>query len=160
MRNSTIFPNSASLLLLLLLCISAPHARAQNQTPANVASVGWTDPATGLTWTKQDNGTDVNWNQAVAYCSNLRLGGYIDWRLPTIDELQNIYDVSADVPGQWPDGEEVTWHVKCNLKLSGTQWSSSQGNAGEAWLFVFKKGGRGAVVISYSTYTRALCVRR
>lgn len=27
-------------------------------------------------WTKKDNGSDVNWNQANAYCSNLLLADY------------------------------------------------------------------------------------
>ena len=47
----------------------------------------WTDPATGLTWAKKDNGSDATWSQADDYCRNLRLGGRLDWRLPTIDEL-------------------------------------------------------------------------
>jgi hypothetical protein len=50
----------------------------------------WTDPSTGLMWTKKDNGLDVSWNQATAYCSNLHLASFSDWRLPSIDELQDI----------------------------------------------------------------------
>ncbi len=153
MRHPMIFAKSASLFLLLALCISAPHARAQNQTPAKIASVGWTDPATGLTWTKQDNGSDVNWNQANAYCFNMRLGGYTDWRLPTIDELQDIYDVNANVN---------SYHVKGNLQLSEYwQWSSSSGNAsGEAWRFTFSHGGRISGPLGFGGGKRALCVRR
>jgi hypothetical protein len=155
-----IFAKIASLLLLLVLCISAPQSRAQNQTSANVPSVGWTDPDTGLTWTKTDNRSDVNWNQANAYCSNLRLGGFSDWRLPTIDELEGIYDPSIDVPGRFADGDAVTFHVKGNLKLSGGQWSSSLKQAGEAWGFGFNFGHRFSNSLSYGRDSRALCVRR
>ena len=35
----------------------------------------WTDPDTGLMWTKKDNGSDVDWNQASDYCSKLQLAG-------------------------------------------------------------------------------------
>jgi hypothetical protein len=150
------------LLLLVVLCMAAALARAQNQTPANVGPVvgAWTDPATGLTWTKSDNGSDVNWNQAIAYCSNLRLGGYSDWRLPTIDELQDIYDPGIDIPGQWPGGDAITWHVKGNLNLTTWEWSSSLKNAREAWLFYFANGMRYSLRLSESSTDRALCVRR
>jgi hypothetical protein len=156
-----IFAKNAAIFLLLVLCMAALKARAQNQTPANVPSVGWTDPATGLTWTKQNNGSDVNWNQANDYCSNLRLGGFSDWRLPTIDELQDIYDPGIDIPGQAAlNGSEVIWHVKGNLKVAGGHWSSTQKKAEEAWQFDFVNGNR----ISYHLYDvsgdRALCVRR
>jgi hypothetical protein len=152
------------LLLLVVLCMAAAQARAQNQTPANVGPVvgGWTDPATGLTWTTHDNGSDVNWNQANAYCSNLRLGGYSDWRIPTSDELQGIYDPSVDVPGQNPDGEMVTMHVKGNMKLSGDgHWSSILNDAGRAWWFAFDNGRLyTAPIYTSGKGWRALCVRR
>ena len=161
MRLQTMKRKLTSLLLLAFLVISAFQARAQNQTPANVPSVGWTDPDTGLTWTKADNGSDINWNQAIAYCSNLRLGGYSDWRLPTIDELQGIYDPSIDVPGQWTDGDAVIWHVKGNLKLFSGPWSSTQDSAsGEAWVLLFNHGKRLSLQVSHKEGDRALCVRR
>jgi hypothetical protein len=163
MRLQSMKRKLTSLLLLALLGMACLQARAQNQTPANVAlPVGWTDPATRLTWTKEDNGSDVNWNQAIAYCSNLRLGEYSDWRLPTIDELQGIYDSSIEIPGQWPKyGQEATWHVKGNLKLSGEHWSSSQKNAKEVWSFSFDGVGlRRSWTHWDSADLRALCVRR
>src|ERR1700751_780561 len=55
----------------------------------------WIDPSTGLIWTAKDNGNDISWGNAVKHCQNLRLAGYSDWRLPSIDELQNIYDGSG-----------------------------------------------------------------
>jgi len=156
MRCPMIFAKGAAL-LLPVLAMAGPQARAQNQTPANIALVGWTDPDTGLTWTKQDNGSDVNWDQAKAYCSNLRLGGFTDWRLPTIDELQGIYDPSIDVPGLF-GGSVKTMHVKGNLKLSGGQCSSTQKNAGYVWHFYFINGERDSSGIF--DRARALCVRR
>jgi hypothetical protein len=150
MRYLMIFAKSAAFFLLLVLCIAGAQVRAQNQTPANNPLVGWTDPDTGLTWAKADNGADINWNQAIAYCTNLRLGGYSDWRLPTIDELKNIYDVNAgDI------------HVKGNLKLSaGFLWSSTQKNAGQVWLYAFGTGQPFSYRLSDSDRDRALCVRR
>jgi hypothetical protein len=82
-----------------------------------LATPTWTDPVTGLIWTKKDNGSDVTWKQATDYCRNLQLAGHSGWRLPTLDELQGIVDQNADVGG---------YHVKGNLQLSNAwQWSSS-----------------------------------
>ena len=113
----------------------------------------WTDPATGLMWARNDNGSDVNWQQAMDYCQNLQLAGRSDWRLPTIDELQGIYDRSVG-----------GYHVKGNLQLSNWWvWSSSQGNAsGEAWAVQFTTGRRYSHPFDIwgSATQRALCVRR
>ncbi len=64
----------------------------------------WTDPATKLMWTKWDNGSDVDWNQATAYCSRLQLAGYSGWRLPTIEELEGIRDPSINVRTTFDNG--------------------------------------------------------
>ena len=50
------------------------------------------DEGTGLMWTRRDNGEDINWREANEYAMHLRLGGYADWRLPTIEELEKLYD--------------------------------------------------------------------
>ena len=111
------------------------------------ATLTWTDPTTGLMWTKKDNGSDVNWQQATDYCRNLQLAGYADWRLATIDELQGIFDQNGGS------------HVKGNLQLSGwLEWSSSPGNASFAWS-IWGAGKRHKKDIVYRR-GRALCVRR
>ena len=60
-----------------------------------------TDHATGLTWMQDDHGAGVAWEDALALCEALDLGGHDDWRLPDAKELQSIvdYDRSPDVNG-------------------------------------------------------------
>jgi hypothetical protein len=48
------------------------------------------DKRTNLMWAAQDNGTPVNWANAKSYCENYRGGGYTDWRMPTLDELEGL----------------------------------------------------------------------
>jgi hypothetical protein len=116
----------------------------------------WTDPATGLMWAKKDNGSKVDWHEASNYCANLQLGGYSGWRLPTIDELQGIYDQTQNISVNYG-----LVHVKGNLQLSGA-WSNSAGNSSdEAWLFYFGNGKRVSGVLWGRGYdASAECVRR
>lgn len=50
---------------------------------------------TGLMWQEKDDGQKYTWFQAngidrPSVCSQLKLGGYTDWRLPTLAELLSI----------------------------------------------------------------------
>jgi hypothetical protein len=71
-----------------------------------------TDKITGLMWQQSleaapvaDGGADAatagatantfNWLDAGTYCTNLKVGGYADWRLPSIIELLSIVDYSS-----------------------------------------------------------------
>jgi hypothetical protein len=51
-----------------------------------------TDLLTGLMW-EQGDVTASNWESSLAYCENLSLGGYTDWRLPNVRELTSIIDI-------------------------------------------------------------------
>ena len=53
------------------------------------------DLATGLMWQKSDNGSGLNWENALAYVqkqNNANYLGHNDWRLPNSKELQSIVD--------------------------------------------------------------------
>lgn len=50
------------------------------------------DTRTNLMWAAHDNGRDINWQDAKIYCEKYRIGGYKDWRMPTPDELVNLYN--------------------------------------------------------------------
>ena len=47
-----------------------------------------TDVRNSLMWTKLISG--LNWHKSKTYIRNLKIGGYSDWRLPTVDELKYI----------------------------------------------------------------------
>ena len=50
-----------------------------------------TDSATGLMWQQADM-SGLDWEDALAYADTLTVGGYDDWRLPNVKELQSIVD--------------------------------------------------------------------
>jgi hypothetical protein len=52
------------------------------------------DNSTSLMWQQDDSGEGLDWEGALAYCSNLDYAGYDDWRLPDAKELHSIVDYS------------------------------------------------------------------
>ena len=121
-----------------------PFARAEDRGY-------WTDPNTQLVWTTADNGSGVSLSQAVRYCRELTVGGFKDWTLPAIDELQTIFGGAQNQNG---------YHVKGPIKLTGWQWSSTPGQQeGEGWTLDFGDGGRASVAAGDSGLNRALCAR-
>ncbi len=57
-----------------------------------------TDNVTGLMWQQQGDTTLRAQSDAGTYCTNLRVGGHSDWRLPAVMELLSIADYS-NAPG-------------------------------------------------------------
>ena len=129
----------------------------------------WPDPSTGLTWAAKDNGKDLSWKSAIKYCRNLRLAGYSDWRLPSVLELQGIYDKAAFAPGLGVhEIKPTTWHVKGNLFLTADEWSSNQipddrgKPSGYVYYFDFNSGKPNEDPTGWPygySYRHALCVR-
>jgi hypothetical protein len=113
----------------------------------------WIDPATRLMWTKKDNGSDLSAQEALNYCSGLRLAGYSDWQLPTIEQLATISDAGVTGSG-WGQ------HIKGDLLVSGFEWGvSTKKNHLVAWTFNFYDGSRLEGPLG-DRQDRALCVRR
>jgi hypothetical protein len=107
----------------------------------------WTDPVTHLMWAARDNGKNVTWPEANTYCGSLTLGGFSNWRLPTVDELASIYDETQDVNG---------WHIKGGIRITGWEWSSEARGADHR-LFTFRNVKKAPIRVAFAR--RALCVR-
>lgn len=138
---------------LSLLPIVFLYAGLQTATGQESAKI-WEDPATGLMWTVEDNGTDLNWNQANAYCEELTLGGYSDWRLATLEELEGIYDRTL----------KKQYKAKGPINLqSANVWSGSKNKLGDSWLLNFGYGGSSissGAGGGCGALGRALCTRK
>lgn len=171
MRHLMIFAKGAALILPLALAMTAVQARAQNQTPANAPAPPpivdtadiWNDPATGLMWTrKDDHGKGFDWSDARSYCSNLRLDGYSDWRLPEIQELSSIYD-SGSTDYYHGLGMRIAYHIKGQIQLSSYSaiWSITAGKSSDqAWYYAFDRHTQFSYKMNHVMGLHALCVRR
>ncbi|MBU2712436.1 Lcl C-terminal domain-containing protein [Zooshikella harenae] len=58
-----------------------------------------TDNVTGLMWQK-NMGEKIIFSDAFKYAKKLKLGGYSDWRVPTIKELYSLIQFTGSVRGQ------------------------------------------------------------
>ncbi len=116
-----------------------PSQRARLQPPiyaareSKVAGV-FADSTSGLLWTVKDNGADVGFPDANRYCSGLRLGGYSDWRLPTMNELSSLYDQAGrELPNcKDVDGSVLRYpiHIRSDIQLGCySAWSSTPGRS-------------------------------
>jgi hypothetical protein len=135
---------------------------ARDKDAREEAAGFWTDPETGLMWAKADSSKRMSagdstgllkWEEAAGYCRNLQLDDHKDWKLPTIDELEAIYefkifDPKLDKPG-----------VKGNLRILFPHWSSTPSKyPGVILTFDFYHSGmRGDKYANETAY--ALCVR-
>jgi len=139
------------LLMTIILCVGTCAVMGQDSKPAGESKASWSDSATGLAWALKDNGAAVSPNQANDYCSKLRDGGFSDWRLPKIDELEALYDSKAKKQNR----------IKGPIDLSDScVLSSSTNSGGEVWTFCFNSGSRNLGGGSgCGTTGRALCAR-
>jgi hypothetical protein len=119
--------------------------------PAEVAKGYWVDGDTKLMWTMKDNGANIDWSHAEPYCKALTLGGLTGWRLPSIDELDQIYDRSK---------HDASEKVRGPIKLSDNWvWSGTKNGSSEAWVKDFGNGMHNHYPLDWSLDHRALCVR-
>jgi hypothetical protein len=131
----------------------------------------WVDPSTGLMWPWKDSGKEMSWHAAMKYCRKLRVAGFTDWRLATIDELGGL------IENTWspvPIGEVRSYllggHAVREVFITGPGlWSSnpvmdSRGHPFHAsyWYFDYQRGRRkeGFEDWAEGDHMPALCVRR
>jgi len=76
---------------------------------------------------QQAETTATNWTSAIQYAESLSLGGYTDWRLPNIKELQSINDETLTAPSV-----DTTYFTGAT---ASRYWSSTtmHNSTNEAW---------------------------
>ncbi len=129
---------------LLLCMLAVPPAWGDYLAEGDVV----TDTATGLMWMKSDQGALKNWTDALSHCEDLTLGGYSDWRLPDIKELESLIDLDQTDPCIDPV-------FACH---STSYWSSSPfALFNDAWRIDFKNAVLSRTGMETPFYIR--CVR-
>jgi hypothetical protein len=152
---------------ILLVCAGTYLGLAAGPVGLAHASQRWTrvdqvleDTTTRLRWTIKDNGADIDWNAALAYCTARGAG----WRLPSIEELHSLYLETPAKATPVACGES-TCRTAPQLVLSASWlWSSTPVGADAydgvelAWGMSLVNGARTQTVKELSYGSRALCV--
>lgn len=122
-----------------------------------------TDNVTGLMWEQIPESTGLTFEQAQAYCESLELGGYDDWRLPTLKELFSLSDFSHGWPclddiyfgiaGQSVSKDEQYWaQYYVGTTVEGGSEVAFGVNHGTGHIKAYPDGGLGP----YGNYVRAV----
>jgi len=101
------------------------------------------DTKKGFMWANSANDMDINWHDAKKYCENYCGGGYTDWRMPTIDELEDLYKSSSSL------FKPINYYI----------WSQFDINSDSAFIFHMENGKSSSTIQSYSSHKRAFPVR-
>ncbi len=116
------------------------------------------DTKTNLIWAAKDNGADISYTDAKAYCEKYRGGGYKDWRMPTQDELLELYDEKKSRPA--PCDRRFKIHIATErIHVSCVASWSSEVRGSDAAYLSFGSGRRYWGPQSSETSSRILPVR-
>jgi hypothetical protein len=132
-----------------------------------------TDRRTGLTWEKlTDDGTIhdkdqlYTWSDAVSarivLFNAANFGGYNDWRLPNVNELQSLADYGSAAPAvAAPFDDACTPSCatsSCSCTAADRYWTASSriDSPGDAWTVSFAAGEVGAAAKSLNLHARAV----
>ncbi|MEK6589760.1 MAG: DUF1566 domain-containing protein [Nitrospinota bacterium] len=142
-----IFLNMAAVLLVMVFY----NADASGGSFTDNGDGTVTDKDTGLMWQKEDDGATKTWESAITFCEGLSFGGYTDWRLPNIKELESITDDTKSSPAI-----DSTYFINTN---SSDYWSSTTTaeSKSNAWHVNFYSGSVSSSYKSNDYYVR--CVR-
>ena len=88
---------------------------------------------------KQDLGS-AKWSTANEMCTNSRIGGYSDWRLPTLSELAYMYTHREEIGGF----------------TTGLYWSSTTYSYNCSYYIVFSTGKQDTTLRESQLYVRAV----
>lgn len=134
---------------LFVVCLGFAHAAPPERYVQHDGVV--TDPRSGLTWAQSDNGTEISWPDAVKVCSARGEA----WRLPSIDELEALYDPAESVAC----GGNFCHAASAFVLSGGWFWSRERGGVSQAWGYNLDIGRRDLNAITGSSFGRVLCVR-
>ncbi len=118
----------AAFLLLLSSCAQYNEA---DKTQFEIDSQTVLDTKSKLMWAPSDNRQSLTWQEAVDYCENYNGGGYEDWRMPTISELQTLIEAKIEKESDvinissnmiWASEIDDSKAAFCHLANRGCSW--------------------------------------
>lgn len=101
------------------------------------------DRETGLVWEKAPDATGRSWQDAINHCVQFKaLGGRVGWRLPRIEELASLIDLSQGMPNPRLSPGHPFTGVQGDDGL--TYWSATEIDPNNVYTVEFFNGARHA----------------
>ena len=117
-------------ILIILLLILSLNAKDRFEVKEQIVI----DSFSGLMWQKATGMKNITWSGAIRYCKKIEIGGYADWKAPSIDELMSLIDKNG-------------FKISINTKyfpdtIESFYWTSSidKNDKSRAWLVFFDSG--------------------
>jgi serine/threonine protein kinase len=125
------------------------------------------DGATGLMWQRGGSSPRLmDFQDAETYVQSLnaqRLGGFDDWRLPTLEEAMSLMTPpESGQPGQVISGDaELTngvYHISPDFEVRGAPfiWTADPSGPGRGWVVYFWDGVCATERLEFNSYVRAV----
>ncbi len=97
LKKNRIFNSLIMIVIMCLIITTSGIVRADDRFVDNGDGTV-TDSKTGLMWAQTDSMGDIIWLDAKLYSENIILGAYAydDWRMPTIKELETLFDETLE----------------------------------------------------------------
>jgi hypothetical protein len=148
------------LTFLALLAVAVSCSPSEEHPGPRFAPIGadvLRDTRTGLEWPARDSDSEQSWPRADRFCREMKSEqGGRSWRLPSIEELAGLYDVSM----QQSCGEKAVCRIDGAIDLTSPyQWSATAPQPERRGYFDFAHGSRLTPLIRASLTRRVLCVR-
>jgi hypothetical protein len=119
------------------------------------------DKESGLQWTREDNGQDVNWNDAKRFCADKKGG----WRLPSVEELEALFNGASSHRWTTACGKNICRAPDLFRLSSSWFWSSTRAGVEkddalpDVWGVLLVNGARTSTLADIAFGSRTLCVR-
>ncbi len=114
------------------------------------------DTKTGLRWQRVSSG-GVTWASALQACSTITLDGETGYRLPTVRELESMYEVRATTGPLW---DKTVFSSAVQTISASDHWASEQSGT-VAYLVSFTPPGLSPYMgtLSKTNFAGARCVK-
>ena len=143
---------------LIISSIQIESARAQEERFVVMQNGTVKDQTTGLTWAARDNGANLTWSGALAYCKNYSAGRHNDWRMPTPEELATLYGDSKETKSE-EDKLSVDLVTESIQVTAPWVWTSRRAPNNKALVYGFNFGNTRKFHRGSGMNRRALPVR-
>ncbi len=117
------------------------------------------DKETGLVWELSPFPTPRTWFDSIFYCNRLKKGGRMGWRVPTVEELASLLDLSKTSGAALPNGHPFVFTLGSGRTAFHWAATTQADATNKAWAVDFVGGFQDTGTLAKSSLLSVWCVR-